>query len=95
MSFSFLGVAGVIALHDEQIREFGGAAGLRDEGLLQSAVFRAEQKAHYDEGATVGSLAAALGWGLVKNHAFIDGKANRLCQHGRVPGTQRLPSQLL
>jgi death-on-curing protein len=46
---------------------------VRDAGLLASAVFRAEQKAHYDSNATVVTIAASLGWGLIKNHAFIDG----------------------
>ena len=69
----FLDVATVEALHAEQIRRFGGLAGLRDRGLLESAVARAEIRATYDPGASVAEIAAALAWGLIKNHAFVDG----------------------
>jgi death-on-curing protein len=69
----FLDVAGVEALHTERILRFGGSPGLRDRGLLESAVARAENKAAYDPDATLGSIAASLSYGLIKNHAFIDG----------------------
>jgi death on curing protein len=59
-------------LHDESLAEHGGAAGLRDEGLLESALARPHNLAAY--GAPDGhELAAAYGVGLAKNHAFIDG----------------------
>ena len=73
MSWIFLGVAAVEALHHQQIKRFGGSYGLRDMGLLESAIARAENKAAYDEVATAAVIAASLGWGLIKNHAFIDG----------------------
>ena len=73
MSWKFLDVAAVEALHTEQIKAFGGSHGLRDAGLLESAVLRAENKANYDPEATTASIAASLGWGLIKNHAFLDG----------------------
>ncbi|HEY1741704.1 MAG TPA: type II toxin-antitoxin system death-on-curing family toxin [Granulicella sp.] len=73
MSWIFLGVEVVEALHHQQIVRFGGSHGLRDAGLLESAVLRAEQRAHYDSRATVAAVAASLGWGLIKNHAFVDG----------------------
>ena len=73
MSWIFLNVETVEALHHQQIIRFGGSHGLRDAGLLESAVLRAEQRAYYDNGATVATIAASLGWGLIKNHAFIDG----------------------
>lgn len=73
MSWRFLDVAAIEALHEQQIVRFGGSHGLRDAGLLESAVLRAENKANYDPDATAASLAATLGWGLIKNHAFVDG----------------------
>lgn len=57
----------------EQIVRFGGSPGLRDEGLLQSAVLRAENKVAYEPTASVATVAASLAWGLIKNHAFVDG----------------------
>jgi death-on-curing protein len=59
--------------NDEQIRRFGGLPGLRDRGLLISASARAENAIWYDDDATVASVGASLAWGLIKNHAFIDG----------------------
>ena len=46
---------------------------MRDAGLLESAIVRAENRAAYNEEATVAEIAASLSWGLIKNHAFIDG----------------------
>jgi death-on-curing protein len=71
--WQFLNVEAVIALHAELIEESGGSHGLRDAGLLESAISRAENKVNYDPEATVGSVGASLSWGLIKNHAFIDG----------------------
>jgi death-on-curing protein len=62
----------VIAIHSRQLRRFGGAAGLRDEGLLRSALERPLNKWHYEQ-AQLPGLAAAYGFGLAKNHAFVDG----------------------
>jgi death-on-curing protein len=59
-------------LHDESIAEHGGAAGLRDEGLLESALARPLNLAAYGE-PDVAELAAAYGVGLAKNHPFVDG----------------------
>jgi death-on-curing protein len=73
VNWKFLDVAAVKTLHQEQIEAFGGSYGLRDAGLLESAVLRAEMKVHYEPSATVVQVAASLGWGLIKNHAFIDG----------------------
>ena len=70
MTWVFLKVEGVQRLHDQQIERFGGPPGLRDQGLLESAAARAENTATYDENATI---AASLAFGLIKNHAFIDG----------------------
>jgi len=62
----------VIAVHSLQLRRFGGAPGLRDEGLLRSALERPANKWHYEQ-ADLPALAAAYAFGLAKNHAFVDG----------------------
>ncbi len=62
----------VRAVHEEQLSEHGGAAGLRDIGLLESALARPMQLAAYGE-PDAPALAAAYGYGLAKNHPFIDG----------------------
>lgn len=59
-------------MHDEQLAIFGGAAGLRDRGLLEFAVERPRNKWTYGE-TDLSSLAAAYAFGLVRNHAFVDG----------------------
>jgi death on curing protein len=62
----------IIAIHSRQLRRFGGAAGLRDDGLLRSAIERPVNKWHYEQ-AELAELAAAYAFGLAKNHAFVDG----------------------
>jgi death-on-curing protein len=62
----------VIAIHDEQLAEFGGASGLRDAGALESAVARPLNQYHYGN-TELAALAAAYGFGLSRNHAFVDG----------------------
>jgi death-on-curing protein len=62
----------VVAIHSRQLRRFGGAAGLRDDGLLRSAIERPLNKWHYEQGE-LPELAAAYAFGLAKNHAFVDG----------------------
>ncbi|CAN5823460.1 type II toxin-antitoxin system death-on-curing family toxin [soil metagenome] len=62
----------ITAIHDEQLAEHGGAAGVRDAGLLESALARPLQLAVYGE-PDAAALAAAHGFGLAKNHPFIDG----------------------
>ena len=61
------------AFHRESLSRFGGADGLRDEGLLLSALARAENIHAYDADADLFKLAAAYCAGVVKNHPFIDG----------------------
>jgi death on curing protein len=61
-----------IATHSRQLRRFGGALGLRDEGMLRSALERRVNKWQYEQ-ATLPELAAAYAFGLAKNHAFVDG----------------------
>ena len=64
----------VLAIHDCQIAEHGGSPGLRDEGLLESALARPQQLYVYGEPTPdLADLAAALAHGIARNHAFIDG----------------------
>lgn len=60
------------AVHDEQLAEHGGGAGLRDANMLESALARPQQLAHYGN-PDVADLAAAYGYGLARNHPFVDG----------------------
>lgn len=62
----------LLLLHDESLAEHGGAAGLRDEGLLESALARPVHLVAYGA-PDVADLAAAYGLGLAKNHAVVDG----------------------
>lgn len=59
-------------IHDDLIADHGGSFGLRDSGLLSSALARPQNLYTY-EGATLISLAAAIAHGIVQNHPFIDG----------------------
>lgn len=62
----------VIAIHDEQIAIHGGGAGLRDPGMLASALERPVNKWSY-ENSDLAELASAYAFGLAKNHPFVDG----------------------
>jgi death-on-curing protein len=62
----------IIAAHSRQLRRFGGAPGLRDDGVLRSALERPVNKWQYEQSA-LPELAAAYAFGLAKNHAFVDG----------------------
>ena len=62
----------VIAFHDEQLREFGGPAGIRDRGMLQSALGRPQNKWSYGK-TDMPALAAAYAFGIARNHTFVDG----------------------
>jgi death-on-curing protein len=61
-----------IAIHSRQLRRFGGAPGLRDEGMLRSALERPINKWRYGQ-SEMAELAAAYAFWLAKNHAFVDG----------------------
>jgi death-on-curing protein len=64
----------VLAIHDRQVAEHGGSAGVRDEGLLESALARPRQlHAYGDPAPDLADLAAALAYGLARNHPFVDG----------------------
>lgn len=69
----------VIAIHRRQLAEHGGRDGIRDKGLLESALFRPKNQLAYSN-PTIFDLAAAYGYGIAKNHPFVDGNAkNFLC----------------
>jgi death-on-curing protein len=61
-----------LALHAEQLRAWGGGQGVRDEGLLESALARPQNLAAYGE-PDLADIAASYGYGLAKNHPFVDG----------------------
>jgi death-on-curing protein len=63
----------ILFLHDESLAMFGGARGLRDAGLLQSALARPVNQHLYKPDGDVAELAAAYAFGLAKNHPFVDG----------------------
>lgn len=63
----------VDVLHDAQIREHGGASGLRDEDLLESALARPQQKWAYAAKPDLATFAAAYAFGLARNHPYVDG----------------------
>lgn len=62
----------VAVLHEQLLSLFGGAAGVRDEGLLASALARPQNLAAYGKPA-VFDMAASYAFGVVKNHPFVDG----------------------
>ena len=62
----------VLAIHNEQIAEHGGQPGIRDDALLDSALDRPRNKAAYKQ-SNIPTLAAAYGFGLSRNHPFLDG----------------------
>jgi death-on-curing protein len=61
------------ALQADQVLEHGGSLGIRDEGLLDSALARPQQKWHYEPATDLATLAAAYAFGVAKNHPFVDG----------------------
>ena len=64
----------ILAIHDRQLSEHGGIAGVRDEGLLESALARPQQRHAYgDPPPDLADLAASLAFGLARNHPFADG----------------------
>jgi len=65
----FLSLDEAIAIHERLIDKFGGTPGLRDKGLLESALFR-PQTGYYDD---LAQMTAALFESLISNHAFVDG----------------------
>lgn len=71
--FVWLTLPQAMVLHAESLRLFGGAPGLRDQGLLEGALARPQTRLGYVPDASVFELAASLGHGIAKAHAFVDG----------------------
>lgn len=69
----WLSKAVILAIHDEQLAEHGGGTGVRDDGLLDSALMRPRNRFAYDEAADLATLAAGSAFGIARNHPFIDG----------------------
>ncbi len=63
----------VLMIHDILLAEHGGLSGIRDKGLLNSALAKPQQLYHYKPESTLHELATMYSFGLVKNHPFIDG----------------------
>jgi death on curing protein len=72
MTFRWIEKQALLMLHDESLAMHGGASGMRDEGLLDSALARPLNLLAYGE-PDYADLAAAYGVGLAKNHPFVDG----------------------
>jgi death on curing protein len=72
MTFRWIEESVVWAVHEAQLAEHGGSAGVRDAGLLQSALARPENLAAYGQPDVI-DCAAAYGYGIARNHPFIDG----------------------
>ena len=72
MTWRWIEKRALLLLHNETLAEHGGAAGIRDEGLLDSALARPLNLVAYGE-SDYADLAASYGFGLAKNHAFVDG----------------------
>lgn len=70
----WIDLALALAIHDRQVAEHGGASGVRDANLLESALARPQQTSVYAEPEPdLADLAAALAHGLARNHPFVDG----------------------
>jgi death on curing protein len=63
----------VLVLHDMQLVAFGGKSGVRDQGLLESALARPRNSLAYSDEPSLQGLAAGYAFGIVKNHPFVDG----------------------
>lgn len=72
MAWRWVSVAGVRAIHNQQLVRFGGGEGVRDEGLLLSALARPENLVAYGN-PDAAALAASYAFGIARNHPFVDG----------------------
>ena len=72
MTWRWIDKRALLLLHGESLAEHGGASGMRDEGLLDSALARPLNLVAYGE-PDLAALAAAYGFGIAKNHPFVDG----------------------
>jgi death on curing protein len=62
-----------LAIHERQLAEHGGLSGVRDAGLLSSALARPQQLAAYGDAPSIAALAASYAYGIARNHPFADG----------------------
>lgn len=72
-AFKWLDQGAVMAFHDVSLERFGGRPGIRDEGLLESALARPKMLAHYKPATGAHRLAASYAVAIARNHPFIDG----------------------
>jgi len=72
MTYRWIDLNVVLAVHEQQISEHGGLGGLRDLGTIESALSRPRNLQQYND-PDLFDLAAAYGFGLARNHGFIDG----------------------
>ena len=72
VEIKWLPKAAVLAMHARQLAEHGGGTGIRDNGLLESALQGPQNKYAY-ENADMAAIAAAYAFGIAKNHPFVDG----------------------
>ncbi|HET7107005.1 MAG TPA: type II toxin-antitoxin system death-on-curing family toxin [Candidatus Acidoferrum sp.] len=63
----------LLYLHSASLATFGGSTGIRDEGLLESALARPQNRFYYAPESDLSELAASYGFGIAKNHPFVDG----------------------
>ena len=86
----------ILVTHERQLERFGGGDGMRDQGALESALHRPVDKWTYEQ-AKLPELAAAYGYGIAKNHPFVDGNKRvaflALAGFLRVNGVRFAPSQ--
>jgi death-on-curing protein len=68
-----LAIVHVLSIHADQIQSHGGSLGTRDRGLLESALQRPRNRFHYEPNSDLPALAASYGFGVAKNHPFVDG----------------------
>jgi death on curing protein len=71
--FNWLDREIILAIHEEQLAQHGGGIGIRDAGLLDSALARPQNLAAYNPDADLAALAAAYAFGIARNHPFVDG----------------------
>ena len=72
MTSRWISKPALLLLHAESLAEHGGSPGIRDEGLLDAALARPQNLVAYGQ-PDVAALAASYGWGIARNHPFIDG----------------------
>jgi len=71
--WTWVGENVVLAIHEAQLAEHGGIAGIRDEGLLSSALARPHNLEAYGDNPDAAALAATYAFGIARNHPFLDG----------------------